>query len=168
MAIVNINQKFGIYNIRSTNGDNRLGGNNLDTRLVDYCVDDLKKDALFLESDKETLIFLRNACERAKKELSTKDETDVVIDWFDNQSYKVFVTRNAYENMIQDYVDRSIDCVKQAIKDAQLCKEQINKIVLVGGTTYIPIIQTTLRQFFEAEINISMNPHEAGKQNYIN
>lgn len=70
--------------------------------------------------------------------------------------------------MIKDYVDRSIDCVKQAIKDAQLCKKQINKIVLVGGTTYIPIIQTTLRQFFEAEIDISMNPHEAGKQNYIN
>lgn len=162
VAVVSIDNKFGIYNIRSTNGDTRLGGSNFDTRLVEYCAEDLKRDCLFLESNKKDMVFLRNACEKAKKDLSIKEETDVVIDWLINESYKVTLTRRTYENMIRDYVNRTVECVKRAIEDARLRKEQIDKIVLVGGSTNIPIIRTTLKEFFGMDVNISMNSFEAG------
>lgn len=162
VAILSIS-KLGFYDMRSTNGDTRLGGYNFDTRLMEYCVEDLKKDCLFLES-KEDLMFLRKVCEQAKTDLTSAEETKIVIDWIPGGLYEVCVTRKLYEDMIKDYIQTTIACVNSAIEDARMKKDSIDEIILVGGSTQMPIVRSTLKDFFGKDVNISLNPHEAGKK----
>lgn len=149
--------------MRSTNGDSRLGGSNFDTRLIEFCVDDLKKDCLCLENS-ENMILLRKACEKAKEDLSLTDETKIVIDWIPNELYEISITRDLFESMVEDYIQTTITCVERALEDAKMKKDNIDDIILVGGSTQMPIVRSTLKNFFGKDVNISLNPHEAGKK----
>lgn len=152
-----------MYEVRSTNGDTTIGGANFDNRLVDYCIDHLKCDALDLTDDQVANRRLRLACEIAKKELSTVEQTKIMVDWTEDGVYEIPITRQIYDQLIGDYITRTMDCVKLCIKDAGLKREQIDDIILVGGSTHNVIVKETLQKFFEKDINTSIDSLESGK-----
>lgn len=161
MAIVSVS-KIGIYEIRATNGDTRLGGTNFDWLLVKYCLEDLHKDCLYLDNNPVDMQRLKKACEKAKKKLSTEVETKVVVDWIENECFEVAITRTCFEQMIAHYIQTTMDCVESALKDADMDKSEIDDIILVGGSTYMPIVRSSLETMFNKEMNTSINPHKAG------
>jgi len=158
----------GVIEVKSTNGDTHLGGDNLDQRIVDWLIDEFRKETgldLRSKGNEMALQRLRDAAERAKIELSTTMESEINLPFItaDATGPKHLVrklTRAKLEEMVRDIIERSIGPSKQAMKDAGVTPEQINEVVLVGGQTRMPAIQALVKNLFGKEPHKGVNPDE--------
>ena len=155
------------FEVLSTNGDTFLGGEDFDLRLIDYFVDKFKEESGFdLKSDPLALQRLKEAAEKAKIELSSSEQTEVNLPYItaDSSGPKHFVhkiTRAKLESLVEDLVDKSLEPLKLALKDAKLKTGDINEILLVGGQTRMPLVQKKVAEFFGKEPKKDLNPDEA-------
>jgi molecular chaperone DnaK len=158
----------GVIEVKATNGDTHLGGDNIDQRLVDWLIDEFRKDEgldLRGKGNEMALQRLRDAAERAKIELSTTMETEINLPFItaDSSGPKHLVkklTRAKLESMVEDLIQRSVPPCKQCMKDAEVDASKINEVVLVGGQTRMPRIQGLVKELFGKEGNKSVNPDE--------
>ena len=158
----------GVVEVKSTNGDTHLGGDNIDTRIVDWLVDEFKKDEgldLRSKGNEMALQRLRDAAEKAKIELSTTMETEINLPFItaDASGPKHLVkklTRAKLEQMVEDIIQRSVGPCRQAMKDAGIEPKDIDEVVLVGGQTRMPRIQTLVKELFGKEPHKGVNPDE--------
>ncbi|MGE5724214.1 MAG: molecular chaperone DnaK, partial [Acidobacteriota bacterium] len=158
----------GVIEVKSTNGDTHLGGDNIDQRIVDWLIDEFKKDEgldLRAKGNEMALQRLRDAAERAKIELSTTMETEINLPFItaDAGGPKHLVkrlTRGKLEEMVRDIIERSIGPCKQCMKDAGVAADKINEVVLVGGQTRMPRIQQLVKELFGREGHKGVNPDE--------
>ncbi len=156
----------GVFEVKSTNGDTHLGGDNFDHRLIDYLADEFQKqEGIDLRKDPMALQRLREAAEKAKMELSQMLQTDVNLPFVtatqDGPKHlNVNITRAKFENLCTDLFDRSLAPVEKALKDAKLTPSQISEVILVGGSTRIPKIQEIVRNFFGKDPSKGVNPDE--------
>jgi molecular chaperone DnaK len=156
----------GVVEVRSTNGDTHLGGDNFDTRILEWLIAEFKKDqAIDLRNDKMALQRLKEAAEKAKIELSTAQESEINLpfitaDQSGPKHLQIKLSRSKFDQMVADLVARSIEPCKKALTDAGLKTSEIDEVVLVGGSTRIPAIQKAVKDFFGKEPNRSVNPDE--------
>ncbi len=156
----------GVFEVKSTNGDTFLGGEDFDTRIMDYLADEFRKDqGIDLRKDRLALQRLKDAAERAKIELSSANETDINLPYItaDQSGPKhlhIKLNRAKLEAMVDDLVQRTIEPCKAALKDAGLTAAQIDEVVLVGGQTRMPKVQETVRALFGREPHKGVNPDE--------
>ncbi|MGA1561574.1 MAG: molecular chaperone DnaK [Gammaproteobacteria bacterium] len=155
------------FEVLSTNGDTFLGGEDFDTRLMDYLVDEFKKDqGVDLSKDTMALQRLKEAAEKAKIELSSTQQTDVNLPYITADAtgpkhLNIKITRAKLEALVDDLVKRSIEPCRVAIKDAGLSTSDINDVILVGGQTRMPKVQEAVKDFFGREPRKDVNPDEA-------
>ena len=156
----------GVFEVKSTNGDTFLGGEDFDMRLVNYLADEFKKEnGIDLRGDKLALQRLKEAAEKAKIELSSSTQTEVNLPFITADAsgpkhLTMKITRAKLEALVEDLIQRTIDPCKAALKDAGVTAGQINEIVLVGGQSRMPKIRDAVKQFFGKEPNMSVNPDE--------
>merc|ERR1719189_2500171 len=154
----------GVFEVMATAGDTHLGGEDFDNRMVDYFLTEFKrKFKKDLKSNQRALRRLRTACERAKRTLSSSTQAHIEIDsLFDGVDFNSTITRARFEDLNMDYFRKCMDPVEKVMRDAKLSKSQVNEVVLVGGSTHIPKIQSLLADFFNGkEPCKSINPDEA-------
>ena len=155
------------FEVISTSGDTHLGGEDFDSLLINFFIDEFKKESGFdLNKDPMALQRLKEAAEKAKIELSTTDQTEVNLPYItaDASGPKHFVqkiTRAKLESLVGDLVTKSLEPVKTALKDAKLSPKDINDVILVGGQTRMPMVQKTVADFFGKEARKDINPDEA-------
>ena len=155
------------FEVLSTNGDTFLGGEDFDLRLIDYFVEQFKNESGFdLKSDALALQRLKEAAEKAKIELSSSEQTEVNLPYItaDSSGPKHFVhkiTRAKLESLVEDLVDKSLEPLKLALKDAKISKDEISEILLVGGQTRMPLVQKKVSEFFGKDPRKDLNPDEA-------
>jgi molecular chaperone DnaK len=155
-----------VVEVKSTNGDTHLGGDNLDQKVINYLVDEFKKDqAIDLTKDPMAMQRLREAAEKAKIELSTAASTDinlpyVTADQSGPKHLNVKLSRAKFEQLIGELVERSLEPCRKALADAGLKASEIDEIVLVGGTTRVPLVQEKVQELFGKEPNRTVNPDE--------
>ena len=156
----------GVFEVKSTNGDTHLGGDDFDQRLIDWLVTEFKKDqGIDLSKDAMALQRLKEAAEKAKCELSSTQQTDINLpfitaDQSGPKHLNMALTRAKFEQLVDDLIQRTIPPMQQALKDAGLAQKDIDEILLVGGSTRIPKIQEIVKNFFGKEPNKSVNPDE--------
>ncbi|CAG9323631.1 unnamed protein product [Blepharisma stoltei] len=153
-----------IFEVKATAGNTHLGGEDFDNRLVDWCVDDFKKKkGVDLRGNNRALRRLRTACERAKRTLSSATQASIEIDALsEGIDYNTIITRAKFEELNMDYFRGCLDPVERVLNDANLSKNQINEVVLVGGSTRIPKVQQLIQDYFGGkEPCKSINPDEA-------
>lgn len=156
----------GVYEVKATNGDTHLGGDDFDQKLLDYLADEFKKEqGVDLRKDPQSLQRLRDAAEKAKIELSTSMETEINLPFItqgkDGPLHLVSkLTRAKFESIVEDLIKRSIEPVKKCLADAKVSASQIDEVVLVGGMTRMPKVIEVVKQFFGKEPNKSVNPDE--------
>ncbi|MFN2175333.1 MAG: molecular chaperone DnaK [Anaerolineales bacterium] len=156
----------GVFQVRSTNGDTFLGGDDFDLRVIDYLADEYKKEnGIDLREDRQALQRLREAAEKAKIELSSMMQTEINLPYItaDASGPKHLVTtltRSKLEQLTGDLVEKSIGPVKQALKDADMETSGINEVILVGGMTRMPAVQEAVRKLFNKEPHKGVNPDE--------
>jgi len=157
----------GTFQVKSTNGDTHLGGDDIDQRVMDWICDEFKKEqGIDLRQDKMALQRLKDAAEKAKRELSTVAQTEISLPFITADAtgpkhLSMMLTRAKLEQLSSDLIERSLGPCRQALSDAGLQATQINDVVLVGGQTRMPKVQDTLRQFFGRELVKGVNPDEA-------
>lgn len=155
-----------VVEVKATNGDTHLGGDNFDIRILEWMISEFKKDqGIDLKSDKMALQRLKEAAEKAKIELSSSQETEinlpfVTADASGPKHLQMKLTRAKFEQMVDDLVKRSIEPCKKAINDSGLKVSDIDEVVLVGGSTRVPAIQKAVKEFFGKEPNRTVNPDE--------
>ncbi len=155
-----------VVEVKSTNGDTRLGGDDFDLRVINWLIAEFKKDqGIDLSKDKMALQRLKEAAEKAKIELSSSLETDVNLPFITADAngpkhLQVKLTRSKFEQLIEDLIEKSVEPCRQALKDAGLSANEIDEVVLVGGSTRVPKIQESVKKFFGKEPNRSVNPDE--------
>jgi molecular chaperone DnaK len=156
----------GVFEVKSTNGDTFLGGDDFDQRVIDYVADEFKKsDGIDLRNDRQALQRLKEAAEKAKIELSTLMETELNLPFItaDASGPKHLVmklTRAKLEQLTADLIQRSIDPCRRALQDAGVTPDNINEVVLVGGMTRMPAVVDAVRKFFSKEPHKGVNPDE--------
>ncbi len=156
----------GVVEVKSTNGDTHLGGDDIDERLIRWISEEFKKDqGIDLSQDKMALQRLKEAAEKAKIELSSTMETEINLPFItaDASGPKHLVlklTRAKFEALVDDILSRTLEPCRQALKDAGVDSSKIDEVVLVGGSTRIPKIQAMVKEFFGKEPNKSVNPDE--------
>jgi len=156
----------GVFQVRSTSGDTFLGGDDFDLRIIDYIADQFKKDnGIDLRNDRQSLQRLKEAAEKAKIELSSTIQAEINLPYItaDASGPKHLVmtlTRSKLEQLTEDLIERSLNPVKQALDDANLTKKDIDQIVLVGGMTRMPRIQSEVQKLFNKEPHKGVNPDE--------
>jgi molecular chaperone DnaK len=156
----------GVVEVKSTNGDTHLGGDNIDQRIIDWLIQEFKKDqGVDVSKDQMALQRLKEAAEKAKIELSTLLETEINLPFLTADAtgpkhLAVKLTRARFEQMVADILDRSVGPCKQALQDAGVTPQQIDEVVLVGGSTRIPKVQQMVRDLFGKEPNKTVNPDE--------
>ncbi len=157
----------GVFEVRSTNGDTFLGGEDFDVRILNYLADEFKKqNGVDLRQDKLALQRLKEVAEQAKKELSSRSEFDVSIPFISMDANRnplhlnMKLSRAKYESLVEDLVQRTLDPCKAALKDAGLKASDIQEVVLVGGMTRMPKIQQVVKEFFGREPHKGVNPDE--------
>ncbi len=157
----------GTFQVKSTNGDTHLGGDDIDLKVMDYLIDEFKKEqGIDLRQDKMALQRLKDAAEKAKRELSTTGQTEinlpfVTADASGPKHLNITLTRAKLEQLAADLLERSIEPCKKALSDAGLTAAQITDVILVGGQTRMPKVQELVRQFFGKEPIKGINPDEA-------
>jgi molecular chaperone DnaK len=157
----------GTFQVKSTNGDTHLGGDDIDQRIMDWVCDEFKKEqGIDLRQDKMALQRLKDAAEKAKKELSTVGQTEISLpfvtaDASGPKHLGMTLTRAKLEQLSADLIERSIEPCRQALKDAGVTASQIDNVILVGGQTRMPKVQETLKQFFGRDPVKGVNPDEA-------
>jgi molecular chaperone DnaK len=156
----------GVFEVKSTNGDTHLGGEDFDLRLIDYIADEFKKDqGIDIRNDKMALQRLKEAAEKAKMELSTSMETDVNLPFITADAsgpkhLNIKITRAKLEALVSDLLDKLDKPCQIAIKDAGLSLSDIDEIILVGGMTRMPAVQERVKKLFAKEPNKGVNPDE--------
>jgi molecular chaperone DnaK len=156
----------GVVEVKSTNGDTHLGGDNIDQRIIDWLIQEFKKDqGVDVSKDQMALQRLKEAAEKAKIELSTLLETEINLPFLTADAsgpkhLTIKLTRARFEQMVDDILQRSVGPCKQALQDAGITPQQIDEVVLVGGSTRIPKVQQMVRDLFGKEPNKSVNPDE--------
>ena len=161
-SVLNIDD--GIFEVQSTNGNNHLGGEDFDNRMVSYfCQEFNKKHKVDLATNPRALRRLRTACEKAKRTLSVATQATIEIDsLFEGIDFMTNITRARFEELNGDLFRSTLDCVEKVLRDAKMAKGDINEVVLVGGSTRIPKVQQLLSDFFNGkELCKSVNPDEA-------
>lgn len=164
ISVLEINE--GVIEVRSTNGDTNLGGDDVDQKIIDYIAQEFKKDNnIDLKADNMALQRLKEAAEKAKVELSSMHETEINLPYIsaDVNGPKHLVmklSRSKLESLCSDIFDRLLIPCKKAIQDADIKVEQLNEVILVGGSTRIPKVQQIVKDFFKKEPNKSVNPDE--------
>jgi len=154
----------GVFEVKATAGDTHLGGEDFDTRMVEYCCTQFKrKHKKDIKDSERSLRRLRTACERAKRTLSSSTSAFVEIDaLYDGIDYNDSITRARFEELNADYFKKTMEPVKKVLQDSGISKSNVDEIVLVGGSTRIPKIQSMLSEFFNGkELCKSINPDEA-------
>ena len=156
----------GVFEVKSTNGDTHLGGDDFDQIIIDWIAGEFKKsDGIDLKKDPMALQRLRESAETAKKELSSSKQTEINLPFITADSsgpkhLNLNLTRAKFEDLVSSLVKRTIEPCEKAIKDAGLDKSKINEVILVGGSTRIPAIQAVVKEIFEKEPNKSVDPDE--------
>jgi molecular chaperone DnaK len=156
----------GVFEVKSTNGDTHLGGDDLDQRLIEWLVAEFKRDqGIDLSKDPMALQRLKEAAEKAKMELSTVTQTDINLpfitaDQSGPKHLNLSLTRAKFEQLVEDLSQRTIPPMQTALKDASLDPKRIDEVILVGGSTRIPKIQQIVKDYFGKEPNKSVNPDE--------
>lgn len=155
-----------VVEVRATNGDTFLGGEDFDHVIINYLVDEFKKENFIdLSQDRMALQRLKEAAEKAKKELSTSMETEINLpfitaDQSGPKHMNIKLSRGKLESMCEDLVNRTMGPCKQALEDAGLKTSEIDEVILVGGMTRMPLVQQKVKEFFSKEPNKSVNPDE--------
>src|SRR5213596_848472 len=157
----------GVFEVKATNGDTHLGGDDFDQRIMDWLVEEFKKDqGIDLKNDRMALQRLKEAAEKAKIELSSTQQTEinlpfVTADQAGPKHLVITLTRSKLEQLVGDLVEKTTGPVKQALKDAGVTPDQINEVVLVGGQTRMPLVVETVKKLFGGkQPNQSVNPDE--------
>jgi molecular chaperone DnaK len=156
----------GVFEVLSTNGDTRLGGDDFDEKIIDFLADEFKSsEDIDLRDDPMALQRLKEAAEKAKIELSSSTQTEINLPYITATSsgpkhLVKTLTRSKFEQLCSDLVKRSMEPVKKAIDDAGVNKNEINEVILVGGSTRIPIIQSEVEKFFGKKPSKGVNPDE--------
>ena len=156
----------GVFEVKASNGDGHLGGDDFDQKIINWIADEFKKsDGIDLREDPMALQRLKEAGEAAKKELSTSKQTDINLPFVTADSsgpkhLNLSLTRAKFDEIVLDLVDRTVDPCKKALSDAGLESSDIDEVILVGGSTRIPSIQDKVKEIFGKEPNKSVNPDE--------
>lgn len=156
----------GVFEVKSTNGDTYLGGDDIDLRIMDWMVEEFRKDqGIDLRNDKMALQRLKEASEKAKCELSTAIETEinlpfVTADQAGPKHLLMKLTRAKFEQLVEDLLQRTVEPCRRAISDAGVTSKDINEVILVGGQTRTPRVQTIVKDFFGREPHRGVNPDE--------
>ena len=156
----------GVFDVKSTNGDTFLGGDDFDNRLIQFLADEFKKDqSIDLREDKMALQRLKEAAEKAKHELSSSSETEVNLPFITADAsgpkhLNVKITRAKFEQLVEDLVERCVEPCRNALKDAGCTANDINEVILVGGMTRMPKVQEMVKEFFGKDPHKGVNPDE--------
>jgi len=156
----------GVFEVKSTYGDTHLGGDDLDQRLIDFIADEFKREeGIDLRNDKMALQRLKEASEKAKIELSSSTQTTINLPFItatqDGPKHlSMDVSRSKFEQLIDDLIERTIPPMEKALTEANLSKSSIDEVILVGGSTRVPLVQRTVEHFFGKKPNKSVNPDE--------
>jgi len=156
----------GVFEVKATNGDTLLGGEDFDEELLEYLVSEFKKDSgIDLSGDALAMQRLREAAEKAKRELDGLAQTDVSLPFITADAtgpkhMNIKITKAKFESLVQKYVDRTVGPCKNCIKDADIAKSDIHEVILVGGMTRMPKVQETVEQFFAKKPSRNVNPDE--------
>jgi molecular chaperone DnaK len=156
----------GTFHVKSTNGDTHLGGDDFDQRVMDWLVEEFKRDqGIDLRQDRMALQRLKEAAEKAKVELSTVMQTDlnlpfITADASGPKHMNITLTRSKLEQLVGDLVEKTLGPCQQALTDASMTAAQVDEVVLVGGQTRMPLVQEKVRQFFGREPHKGVNPDE--------
>ena len=156
----------GVFEVKATNGDTHLGGDNVDKRVVDWMAEEFKKDyGIDLRKDKQSLQRLTEAAEKAKGELSTVMETQISLPFITADAdgpkhLEAKLTRAKFEDLIHDLVERLREPVKNALKDARMTNDDLDEVVLVGGSTRVPAVQQLVKELTGKQPNMGVNPDE--------
>ncbi len=156
----------GVFEVLSTSGNNHLGGDDFDNRLVDYIVSEIKKEeGVDLSDDKMAMQRIKEAAEKAKKDLSGMTTTQVSLPFIAQVdgapvNFEIDITRAKFESLISDLVDSTMEPVRKALKDAKLTKSDIDKVILVGGSTRIPMVQDLVKKETGKDPSKGVNPDE--------
>ena len=156
----------GVFEVKSTNGDTHLGGDNFDQRIIDWLVESFKSDyGIDLAQDRMALQRLKEAAEKAKKELSSTQQTDINLPFITADSsgpkhLQYALTRSKFEQMVADLVQKTTEPCKKALSDAGLSPNDIDEIILVGGSTRMPAVQKVVKELFGKDPNRGVNPDE--------
>ncbi|KAI8808796.1 heat shock protein 70 family [Cladochytrium replicatum] len=165
ISILEIQNK--VFEVKSTNGDTHLGGEDFDNRLVRFVADNFKKESsIDITKDSAALQRIREACEKAKIELSSTGATDINLpyitaDQTGPKHINMKLTRAQYENLVGDLVQKTVEPCKKALKDAGVSNSDLNEVILVGGMSRMPKVQETVKQLFGREPSKGVNPDEA-------
>ena len=157
----------GVFEVKSTNGDTHLGGDDFDQAIINWLIDEFKKDTgVDLNNDKMALQRLKEAGEKAKKELSSSLQTDINLPYLTADAsgpkhLNVSLSRAKFEDLVRDLVEKTRIPCEKALKDAGLSTSDIDEVILVGGSTRVPLVQETVKNIFGKEPNKSVNPDEA-------
>ena len=156
----------GVFEVKSTSGNNRLGGDDFDTRIIDHLVETFKKESgVDLSKDKMAMQRLKDAAEKAKKDLSGVTTTTISLPFISQGSdgplhLEMNLTRAKFEDLIDDLIKSTLDPVRKALKDAKMTKDNIDKVILVGGSTRIPMVQELIKKELGKEPSKEVNPDE--------
>ena len=156
----------GVFEVKSTNGDTHLGGDNFDQRIIDWLIENFKKDyGIDLAQDRMALQRLKEAAEKAKIELSSTQTTDINLPFITADSsgpkhLQYNLSRAKFEQMVENLVNKTKEPCKKALADAGLTAADVDEIILVGGSTRIPAVQAAVQELFKKEPNRSVNPDE--------
>jgi molecular chaperone DnaK len=157
----------GVFEVKSTNGDTHLGGDDFDLKILEWLIAEFKKDTgIDLGQDRMALQRLREASENAKIQLSSSQTTDISLSFISARDgvplhLQKNLTRAKFEQMVADLLERSKDPCRKALADAKLTEDQIDEVILVGGSTRIPAVQQLVKDLFKKEPNKGVNPDEA-------
>jgi molecular chaperone DnaK len=156
----------GVFEVKSTDGDTHLGGDDFDNAIITWMVEEFtKEENMDLSKDPMALQRLKDAAEKAKIELSSSAQSEInlpyitAIDGVPKHFVKT-LTKSKFESMIATYIDKTIDCCKSALKNAKLKTSDIDEVILVGGSTRVPAVQEAVEKFFNKKANKSVNPDE--------
>ncbi|MGD9504903.1 MAG: molecular chaperone DnaK [Syntrophobacteraceae bacterium] len=156
----------GVFEVKSTNGDTHLGGEDFDQRIIEWLASEFKKDqGIDLRSDKMALQRLKEAAEKAKMELSTTMETDINLPFITADAtgpkhLNIKLSRAKLESLVEELIDRLVPPMEQALRDAGLSRKEVDEVILVGGMTRMPRVQQKVQEFFGKEPHRGVNPDE--------
>ncbi|MCF7943204.1 MAG: molecular chaperone DnaK [Spirochaetia bacterium] len=156
----------GVFEVKSTNGDTHLGGDNFDQRIIDWLITSFKSESgIDLSKDRMALQRLREAAEKAKIELSSRQSTDINLPFITADAsgpkhLQITLSRSKFEQMVEDLIDKTKEPCRKAMKDAGVTPADIDQIILVGGSTRIPAVQAAVKELFKKEPSRGVNPDE--------
>ena len=156
----------GVFEVKATNGDTFLGGEDFDMKILNYLIDEFKKEtSVDLKNDPLALQRLKEAAEKAKKELSTTQQTDINLPYITADAsgpkhMNIKLTRSKLESLVEDLIDRSMEPCKKALKDAGIKPTEVDEVILVGGMTRMPKVIEKVKEFFGREPHKGVNPDE--------